>query len=53
MSGPLETQEPKGPEPGEPGPGADQAARDRELLDFLIEQTWITYLQKLRAQRER
>jgi hypothetical protein len=53
VSGPPETQCPGGPEPGEPGNDADQAARDRELLDFLIEQTWIAYLQKRRTQRER
>lgn len=52
MSGPPEAQGPARPGPEQPGADADQAARDRELLDFLIEQTWIAYLEKLRAQRE-
>ena len=39
-------------EPTEVGVADDQAARDRELLDYLIEVTWAAHIRKLRSKRQ-
>ncbi len=52
MSGPSEPRPEAEGEPAEAAVADDQAARDREFLDYLIEVTWAAYMHKLRSQRQ-
>jgi hypothetical protein len=40
-------------EQDERGASDEQGARDRELLDYLIEVTWAAMIRRLRSERER
>jgi hypothetical protein len=40
------------PEAAEHRPADDRDARDRELIDYLIEVTWAAYIHRLRSERE-
>jgi hypothetical protein len=51
VSGRIDPPREPVPEPGTPATD-DRDARDRELLDYLIEVTWAACIRRLRSERE-